>query len=153
MVPCGELLFTCPSQTQNPLTDQCRHITRLGSLRLDQNKLRLTPKVTRLGSLRLDYDKLRLAPEVRSFHFSIMSNKMDKPNQLDLSDELTMSNEMDISSRLDLLDEQIILVKPSWFLTYIVNHTWCQSKGLDVWCLSVDLDVWCLSDGLDVIYI
>ena len=55
-----------------PLADQGRHITRLRSLRLDQDKLRLATEVTYLGSLRLDQDKLHLALEVRSFPSSTM---------------------------------------------------------------------------------
>ena len=81
----GGLPSTCPSQTQDPLGDQGRHITRLGSLHLDQNKL-------------------CMALEVRSFPSSILSNEMDKP------------------SRLDISDKQIHPVKSSGFLTCVVNH-------------------------------
>ena len=63
IVTCGGLPSMCPSQTQDPLADQGKHITRLRSLRLDQ-------------------DKLRLAPEVRSFPSSTMSNGMSRPSQL-----------------------------------------------------------------------
>ena len=46
----------CPTRTQDPLAIQSIHITRLGSLRLDQ-------------------DELRLAPEVRSFPSSIIPDR------------------------------------------------------------------------------
>ena len=52
---CWVFLSTCPS-TQHPLAVQGKLTTRLGSLRLDQ-------------------DELRLAPEVRIFPSSIMSYK------------------------------------------------------------------------------
>ena len=64
---CGELSSTCHSQTQDPLADQGKLITRLGSLRLDQ-------------------DKLCLAPEVRSFSSSTMPDGMDRSSRLDISD-------------------------------------------------------------------
>uniref|UniRef100_F6GXH7 Uncharacterized protein n=1 Tax=Vitis vinifera TaxID=29760 RepID=F6GXH7_VITVI len=60
---CGGLPSTCPSQTQDPLADQGKHVTHLGSLRLDQNKL-------------------HLASEVRSFPSSTMPNKMDRLSRL-----------------------------------------------------------------------
>ena len=45
----------CPSQTQDPLANQDKHVTRLGSLRLDQDKFRLAPGVrVFLSSTRLD---------------------------------------------------------------------------------------------------
>ena len=64
---CGELSSTCHSQTQDPLANQGKLITRLGSLRLDE-------------------DKLRLAPEVRSFSSSTMPDGMDRSSRLDISD-------------------------------------------------------------------
>ena len=82
---CGRLPSTCPSQIQDPLANQGRHTTHLGSLRLNQ-------------------DKLCLTPEVKSFPSSIMSDIMDKP------------------SRLDLSDKQINPIKSSGFLVCVVNH-------------------------------
>ena len=58
---CGGLPSTCPSHSQDPLADQGKRITRL-------------------GSLRLDYVKLRLAPEVKIFPSSTMPDGMDRPN-------------------------------------------------------------------------
>lgn len=52
---CWGLPFTCPS-SQDPLVVQGKLITRLGSLRLDQ-------------------DELRLAPKVRSFPYSTMPDE------------------------------------------------------------------------------
>ena len=98
----------CPSQTQDPLTDQDKYITRL-----DQDKLRLTLEVTCLGSLRLDQDKLRIVLEVIGFLSSTMLDGMDRPSWLDLS------------------DGQINSVKSSGFLTCMVNHAKCSSDGLD----------------------
>ena len=69
------LLSTCPSQTQDPLADQDKCITRLGSLYLDQ-------------------DKLRLTQEVRSFPSSTILDRTDRQNRLDLSDGHTMPNEI-----------------------------------------------------------
>ena len=63
----GGLPSTCPSQTQDPLGDQGRHITRLGSLHLDQNKL-------------------CMALEVRSFPSSTIPDEIDRPSRLDISD-------------------------------------------------------------------
>ena len=57
----------CHFQTQDPFVDQDKHITHLGLLYLDQ-------------------DKLRLAPEMRSFPSSIMPDEMDRPSRLDLLD-------------------------------------------------------------------
>ena len=57
---CGGLPSTCPSHSQDPLADQGKRITRL-------------------GSLHLDYVKLRLAPEVKIFP-STMLDGMDRPN-------------------------------------------------------------------------
>ena len=51
----------CHSQSQDPLVDQGKRITRLGSFCLDQ-------------------DKFRLAPEMRNFPSFIMSDGMDRPN-------------------------------------------------------------------------
>ena len=59
MVNCEGLPSTCYSQDLRPLADQ----------------------------LRLDQDKLCLTPEVRSFHSFIMSHEMNRSSQLNLSDE------------------------------------------------------------------
>ena len=64
---CGGFSFTCPSQTQDPLANQGKRITCLGSLRLDQ-------------------DKIHLTPEVRSFHSSTISYGIDRQSRLGLSD-------------------------------------------------------------------
>ena len=125
----GGFPSTCPSWTQDPLVDQGRYITRMGSLRLNQDKLRLAPKVK------------------FSFFHNAKWNGQTKPT--DLSNELTMPDGIDKPSRLDLPDRQINTIKSSWFLTCVVNHTWCLSTDLDTWYLSTGLDVWCLSAGLD----
>ena len=93
------------------------------------------------GRLGQTYDPFRitsllcLTPEVRSFPYSTMLDEIDKP------------------SRLDLSDGQINPVKSLGFLTYVVNHAWCLSDGLDSWCLSNKLDTLCLSDELDAWYL
>ena len=64
---CGGFSFTCPSQTQDPLANQGKRITCLGSLRLNQ-------------------DKVHLTLEVRSFHSSTILYGIDRQIRLGLSD-------------------------------------------------------------------
>ena len=85
-----------------------------------------------------------------SFFHNTRWNRQTKP--IDLLDGPTMSDEMDRPSQLDLTNEQIHPVKSSRFLTCVVNHAWCLSTSLNDWCLSANLDNWCLSDELDTIY-
>ena len=126
----GGFPSTCPSWTQDPLVDQGRYITRMGSLRLNQDKLRLAPKV--------------------KFSFFHNAKWYGQTKPIDLSDGLTMLDEIDRPNRLDLLDRKINFVKSSRFLACVVNHAWCLSFGLDTWCLSTRLDTWCLRAGLYV---
>ena len=102
-----------------------------------------------MGSLRLNQDKLHLAPKVKfSLFHNARWNGQIKP--INLSDGLTMPDEIDRPNRLDLSDRQINSVKSSRFLACVVNHAWCLSFGLDTGCLSTRLDTRCLSIGLDV---
>lgn len=61
---CGGFPSTCHSQAQDPLADQNKHVTHLGSLYLDQ-------------------DKFYLAPEMRGFPSSTRPDEIDRLGLLD----------------------------------------------------------------------
>ena len=110
----------CPSQTQDPLAIQGKHINHLESLRLNQ-------------------DKLCLAPKVRSFPPSTMPDGKDRPSRLDLPD--WQINPVKSSGFL------ACVVNHAWCLSTRLA-AWLLSAGLDDWCLSIGLVAWCLSVGL-----